>query len=68
MIDYFEDVFWFTEEILTKSLNQKPGNIYNLFPNLTLIRQLKELYFLGNQEEYYEFIKQILNQYENITK
>lgn len=68
MIDYFEDVFWFTEEILTKSLNKKPGNIYNLFPNLTTIRQLKELYFLGNQEEYYEFIKQILNQYENITK
>lgn len=68
MIDYFEDVFWFTEEILTKSLNKKPENIYNLFPNLTTIRQLKELYFLGNQEEYYEFIKQILNQYENITK
>lgn len=67
MIDYFEDVFWFAEEILTKSLNRKSGNIYNLFPNLSTIRQLKELYFSGDKEKYWEIIKQILNQYENIT-
>lgn len=41
-MDYFEDVFWFTEEILTKDLNRESGNIYNLFPNLTSIRLLKE--------------------------
>ncbi len=59
MIDYFEDVFWFTEEILAKDLNKKPGNIYNLFPDLTSIRLLKEQYFLGNKKEYWETINQI---------
>lgn len=66
-MDYFEDVFWFTEEILTKDLNRESGNIYNLFPNLTLIRLLKEQYFSVDKEKYWETINK-LNQYENTTK
>lgn len=66
-MDYFEDVFWFTEEILTKDLNRESGNIYNLFPNLTSIRLLKEQYFSEDKEKYLETINK-LNQYENTTK
>lgn len=66
-MDYFEDVFWFTEEILTKDLNRESGNIYNLFPNLTSIRLLKEQYFSEDKEKYWEIINK-LNQYENTTK
>lgn len=55
-MDYFEDVFWFTEEILTKDLNRESGNIYNLFPNLTSIRLLKEQYFSEDKEKYWETI------------
>lgn len=66
-MDYFEDVFWFTEEILTKDLNRESGNIYNLFPNLTSIRLLKEQYFSEDNEKYWETINK-LNQYENTTK
>lgn len=66
-MDYFEDVFWFTEEILTKDLNRESGNIYNLFPNLTSIRLLKEQYFSEDKEKYRETINK-LNQYENTTK
>lgn len=58
-MDYFEDVFWFTEEILTKDLNRESGNIYNLFPNLTSIRLLKEQYFSEDKEKYWENYKQI---------
>jgi hypothetical protein len=67
MMDYFEDVFWFTEEILTKDLNRESGNIYNLFPNLTSIRLLKEQYFSEDKKKYWETINK-LNQYENTTK
>lgn len=66
-MDYFENVFWFTEEILTKDLNRESGNIYNLFPNLTSIRLLKEQYFSEDKEKYWETINK-LNQYENTTK
>ena len=66
-MDYFEDVFWFTEEILTKDLNRESGNIYNLFPNLTSIRLLKEQYLAEDKEKYWETINK-LNQYENTTK
>lgn len=66
-MDYFEDVFWFTKEILTKDLNRESGNIYNLFPNLTSIRLLKEQYFSEDKEKYWETINK-LNQYENTTK
>lgn len=66
-MDYFEDVFWFTEEILTKDLNRESGNIYNLFPNLTSIRLLKEQYLSEDKEKYWETINK-LNQYENTTK
>lgn len=66
-MDYFEDVFWFTEEILTKDLNRESGNIYNLFPNLTSIRLLKEQYFSEDKEKYWKTINK-LNQYENTTK
>lgn len=66
-MDYFEDVFWFTEEILTKDLNRESGNIYNLFPNLTSIRLLKEQYFSEDKKKYWETINK-LNQYENTTK
>lgn len=66
-MDYFEDVFWFTEEILTKDLNRESGNIYNLFPNLTSIRLLKEQYFSEDKEKYWETINK-LNRYENTTK
>lgn len=66
-MDYFEDVFWFTEEILTKDLNRESGNIYNLSPNLTSIRLLKEQYFSEDKEKYWETINK-LNQYENTTK
>lgn len=66
-MDYFEDVFWFTEEILTKDLNRESGNIYNLFPNLTSIRLLKEQYFSEDKGKYWETINK-LNQYENTTK
>lgn len=66
-MDYFEDVFWFAEEILTKDLNRESGNIYNLFPNLTSIRLLKEQYFSEDKEKYWETINK-LNQYENTTK
>ena len=66
-MDYFEDVFWFTEEILTKDLNRESGNIYNLFPNLTSIRLLKEQYGRKDNENSFETINK-LNQYENTTK
>lgn len=66
-MDYFEDVFWFTEEILTRDLNRESGNIYNLFPNLTSIRLLKEQYFSEDKEKYWETINK-LNRYENTTK
>lgn len=56
-----------TEEILTKDLNRESGNIYNLFPNLTSIRLLKEQYFSEDKEKYWETINK-LNQYENTTK
>lgn len=67
-MDYFEDVFWFTEEILTKDLNRESGNIHNLFPNLTSIRLLKEQYFSEDKEKYYWETINKLNQYENTTK
>lgn len=66
-MDYFEDVFWFTEEILTKDLNKESGSIYNLFPDLTSIRLLKEQYFSGDKEKYWETINK-LTRYENTTK
>ena len=48
IIDWFEDVFWFVEEVLYKQTPLKdkvqgPGNIYNLFPGgLEEIRTVKE--------------------------
>lgn len=48
MTDWFDDVFWFVEEILYKRGPFKdkvsgPGNIYNLFPGgLKEIRAIKE--------------------------
>ena len=30
-MDYFEDIFWFTEEILSKDLKVSPGKVYNMF-------------------------------------
>lgn len=43
-IDWFEDVFWFTEVVLSDILKESPGKIYNRFHSLKEIRDLKSLY------------------------
>lgn len=58
-MDYFEDVFWFIENIVSKDLGLSPGNVYNKFSNLTEIREIKNNYFLGNTENYYKIINSL---------
>lgn len=58
-MDYFEDVFWFVENIVSKDLELLPGNIYNKFSNLIEIREIKNSYFLGNTENYYKIINSL---------
>lgn len=69
-MDYFEDVFWFTEEILSRDLKVSPGKVYNMFiPDpLSTIRSIKELYFSENlHEKYWELINNLKKEYESIT-
>lgn len=60
-MDWFEDVFWFTEEILSKILGIEAGRIYNKFNSLEDIRYLKSLFgteeFLDKLQYYYDNIK-----------
>lgn len=58
-MDYFEDVFWFVENIVSKDLELLPGNIYNKFSSLIEIREIKNSYFLGNTENYYKIINSL---------
>lgn len=58
-MDYFEDVFWFVENIVSKDLGLFPGNIYNKFSSLIEIREIKNSYFLGNTENYYKIINSL---------
>ena len=65
-MDYFEDVFWFVENIVSKDLGLSSGNIYNKFSSLQEIRVIKDKYFQGNLEDYYKIINSLKNDYTKI--